>query len=156
MLKAGLLVGTLDLAVAFAHTWILSGTTPDTVLKFVASLVFGPEAFAGGWDMAVRGLLLHFGMVFAFTGVFFKIYPKVRTWITNWILLGVVYGLFIWAVMQLIVVPLSNTLKGPFNLKSALIDALILIVCIGLPLAFIAKRQEALPPETSPGQSDVH
>lgn len=143
ILKAGLLVGTLDIAAAFASAWISSGTKPDVVLKFIASGVFGREAaFAGGWGMVVRGLLLHYGIALAFTVLFFKIYSKVKAWVPNWIRLGVVYGLFIWAVMNLIVVPLSQTPKGPFNLQSALINAAILIVCIGLPLSFIASRQK--------------
>jgi len=143
ILKAGLLVGTLDIAAAFANTWISSGTAPDVVLKFIASGVFGrEEAFAGGWGMAAMGLLFHYLIAFSFTLFFFWIFPKVKTWIPNWVLLGVLYGILVWVVMNRLVVPLSNTPKGPFNLQSALINAAILIVCIGLPLAFMASRQK--------------
>jgi uncharacterized membrane protein YagU involved in acid resistance len=54
------------------------------------------------------------------------------------ILTAVVYGLFVWTVMNLIVVPLSNTVHRPFKIDGVLINMGILIVCIGLPLSFIA------------------
>ncbi len=92
--------------------------------------------------MAAMGLLFHYLIAFSFTLFFFWIFPKVKTWIPNWVLLGVLYGILVWVVMNRLVVPLSNTPKGPFNLQSALINAAILIVCIGLPLAFMASRQK--------------
>lgn len=143
ILKAGLLVGTLDITAACLNTWIVAGKGPEVVLKFVASGVFGrEEAFAGGWGMAAMGLLFHYLIALSFTWFFFRIFPKVKTWVPNWILLGVLYGVFVWVVMNRLVVPLSNTPKGPFNLQSALINAGILIVCIGLPLAYMASRQK--------------
>jgi hypothetical protein len=42
--------------------------------------------------------------------------------------------------MNRVVVPLSNASVSPFNLKQAIIAALILITAIGLPLSFIAHR----------------
>jgi hypothetical protein len=56
----------------------------------------------------------------------------------NRVLTGIVYGLFIWVIMNRVVVPLSNASTGAFNLKQAFIAALILIGAIGLPLSFIA------------------
>ncbi len=139
--KAGILVGTLDIAAAFLNTWLTSGRGPDAVLKFVASGVFGREAFAGGWNMILLGLLFHYIIAMAFTAFFFLIYKQLSQWIPNWLLLGVAYGLFVWLVMNRLVVPLSNTPKFPFNLTSVLINAAILVVCIGLPLSWIAGRR---------------
>ncbi|HRH60078.1 MAG TPA: hypothetical protein PL045_05880 [Chitinophagaceae bacterium] len=44
--------------------------------------------------------------------------------------------------MNLIVVPLSNSPKFPFDAARAAIAASILIVCIGIPLAFMAKSNK--------------
>jgi len=63
---------------------------------------------------------------------------KLLTW--NWVLTGVAYGIFIWIIMNQAVVPMSNASTGAFNLKQAVIAALILIGAIGLPLSFIAHR----------------
>jgi uncharacterized membrane protein YagU involved in acid resistance len=55
-------------------------------------------------------------------------------------LTGVVYGIFIWLVMNLIVVPLSNTGSWPFTIDNAVINATILSACIRLPLSYLAHR----------------
>jgi uncharacterized membrane protein len=58
-------------------------------------------------------------------------------------LLGVGYGLLIWAVMNLVVVPLSNVPPQPFALGNALINVAILIICMGIPLAVMANGKYA-------------
>ena len=58
----------------------------------------------------------------------------------NVVLTGVLYGLFVWFVMNRIVLPLSNTPPLPFTVRGALISSAILIVAIGMPLSIIAKR----------------
>jgi len=57
----------------------------------------------------------------------------------NRILTGIAYGIFIWCIMNFLVLPLSN-IPSPITYKvSKVIKAtLILIVMIGLPLSFIA------------------
>ncbi|HYG39365.1 MAG TPA: hypothetical protein VD908_12125 [Cytophagales bacterium] len=72
ILKAGLLVGTLDILAAFIHYIIASGKSdPFVVLKFIASGVFGNEAFVGGNIMIVAGLILHYIIALGFTLFFF-------------------------------------------------------------------------------------
>ncbi len=58
----------------------------------------------------------------------------------NWIALGVIYGIVVWAGMNLVVVPLSNTPKGPLTLNGSLIAVFVLIICIGLPISYFAKK----------------
>ncbi len=88
--------------------------------------------------MMLAGLILHYIIAFAFTIFFFWLFPKIKLLSKNKILTGVIYGIFIWMVMNLVVVPLSNIGPRPFTLANALINVIILIVCIGLPLSFIA------------------
>jgi hypothetical protein len=59
---------------------------------------------------------------------------------TNRVLTGILYGLFIWLVMNRIVLPLSNTPTIPFKLYKAVKAATILIVMIGIPLSFIMQK----------------
>ncbi len=149
ILKAGLLVGTLDISAACLYYFIKTGNGPANVLKFVASGVFGKDAFTGGNGMMAAGLLLHYGIAFAFTLFFFWLFPRVKRLSKNKILTGIGYGIFTWLVMNLIVVPLSNTAPRPFNAGNAILNAVILVICIGLPLSFRAtafykKRNNAL------------
>jgi uncharacterized membrane protein YagU involved in acid resistance len=110
------------------------------VLRFVASGVFGKEAFAGGDTMAAWGLLFHFIIAMLFTIVYFNMYPLVKGWLKNTFLVAVCFGLVTWTVMNLGILPLTNAPSIPFHLDKAAIAASILIVCIGLPVALMANK----------------
>ena len=139
ILQAGLIAGTLDVLSAFIYYYIKSGKTNFLVIfKFIASGIFGKAAGDGGNAMIWVGFILHYAIAFSFTVFFFWLYPKVKLMSKNRIVTAIVYGLFVWAVMNLIVVPSSNTVHRPFKIEGALINMGILIVCIGLPLSFMA------------------
>lgn len=141
MIQAGLIVGTLDILSAFIYYFLKTGNkNVFVVLKSVASGAFGKEALSGGSKMMVAGLIFHYAIAFSFTVFFFWLFPKVKLASKNLLLTGIIYGLFVWTVMNMLVVPLSQIGPRPFNLSNAIINALILIVCIGIPLAFIASK----------------
>jgi hypothetical protein len=136
ILKAGFLAGLLDILAAFANFYFKTGKNPVVVLKFIASGIFGRAAMSGGTEMMVLGLLLHFLIALLFAVFFFKIVSKILTANSGKLLTGVLYGLFIWLVMNLIVVPLSNAPKLPFDIQSAIVNATILVLCVGLPISY--------------------
>lgn len=136
---AGLIAGSLDILSAFIDHYIQSGKGPEGVLRFVASGTFGQDAFTGGDQMIVFGLLFHFIIAFCFTIFFYWLYQTVPFLQLNIFVTAILYGLFIWVVMNLIVVPLSNTNKYPFHAVNAVKSLLILICMIGLPLTLIVK-----------------
>ena len=139
ILQAGLIAGTLDILSAFIYYYIKSGKTNFLVIfKFIASGIFGKDAGDGGTAMILAGLILHYAIAFSFTIFFFWLYPKVNVMSKNRIVTAIVYGLFVWAMMNLIVVPLSDTVHRPFKIEGAIINMGILIVCIGIPLSFMA------------------
>lgn len=138
VIKTGLIVGTLDILAAFIYYVIKTGNlSPVNLLKYVASGAFGKDAFSGGNTMIIAGLLFHYFIAIAFTAFFFLLFPKIKSFAQNKTLTGILLGIFIWTIMNLVVIPLSNIPTGPFNLVNSLINALILICCIGLPLSFI-------------------
>lgn len=138
IIKAGVIVGTLDILTASIYSFIKTGSSPLNILKYIASAIIGKEAFSGGNRMILLGLILHYVIAFAFTIFFFWLYPKIRAFSKNIILTGTIYGIFIWVVMNLVVVPLSNIPNRPFNYVNAIINAIILVACIGIPLSFMA------------------
>jgi len=73
-------------------------------------------------------------------GFVWVLYPKIGGLPRHIVLTGVVYGIFIWAVMNFIVVPSSQVPKGTFNLLNSLKAMLILIFMLGLPLSFLGSR----------------
>jgi hypothetical protein len=135
VILAGLIAGSLDILSAFTDYYIRTGKGPEGVLRFIASGVFGKDAFTGDSIMIWLGLLLHFVIAFAFTTVFFILYPRVKFLHISIILTAFIFGMFAWLIMNLVVVPLSNTPKIPFNPIYAIKAMLILICMIGLPLS---------------------
>ncbi len=139
--KATLIAGTMDFCAACIQYYLRTGKNPENVLKFVASGVFGKSAFESGHLYSVIGLLFHYLIAFSFTLFFFFLYPKLKILSFNIFLSAVLYGVFTWTIMNRIVLPLSNTPPIPFTWLGAATAAVILVVCIGLPLAIIAKRK---------------
>ena len=141
VLKAGLIIGSLDIGAAFLHYYLKTGRNPLAVLPFIASGVFGKKAFAGGAEMMVLGLLFHYLIATTWAFIFYYVISRLPLFRRWWVAAGIIYGLLVWCVMNLVVLPLSRTPGRPFNWENALIGAGILVVCIGLPLAFMARRQ---------------
>ncbi len=113
---------------------------PEHIFRYIAKAVFGNEADSGGTLMIIWGAVFHFMIAFFFTAFLFVIYPTVIKWLRNKFVTGFVYGLFVWSVMNLVVVPLSRIKKFPSDLSQEIIAALILTGMIGLPVALIAHR----------------
>jgi hypothetical protein len=139
ILSAWLVVGTLDLFAAIIQTLINNGSV-EKLLQFIASGVFGSEAFSGGLTTAVYGAIFHYAIAFGWTLLFFLVYPALKLAQQNRVLTGLVYGMVVWLVMNQVVLPLSNITQRQFDLTKAAIAAAVLIVAIGLPLSFLAHR----------------
>lgn len=133
----GLLAGTLDAMGPI----LVNGANPSGMFKYIASGAFGPEkAFAGGTGMVLLGVFFHYFIAFSWTTFYFFMYPTLQFLQKNKYVSGVLYGIFVWIVMNRIVVPLSKVPQGAFTIKGALTGASILIVAIGLPIAILTHR----------------
>lgn len=137
ILRAGLVAGVLDALGATVVFLLRGGKNPAGIWKFVASGVFGKEAFAGGSGMVVWGLVFHLCIAMIWAIIFFQLYPTLRRHISNPVVLGLLYGVLVWLAMNLIVLPLSNVTTQPFQLPGVLIGMGVLMVCIGLPISLI-------------------
>ena len=94
--------------------------------------------------MACWGLFFHYIIAFAFTLFFFRAYHVIRLVSKNAIITGLLYGAFVWTVMNLLVIPMSNIKPTPeFNVGKAFAAMLILMFCIGLPVSIIISRYYA-------------
>ena len=141
ILWVGFLVGLLDISAAFIQTKIMfPERNPLGVLRYIAGAVFGKERASSENSMYFLGALFHFIIAYYFTTAFFLIYPHIRFLSKSRLLTGILYGIIIWAVMNLIVVPQTKIAHRPFVLKNAAIAAGILIVAIGIPLSYLGYR----------------
>lgn len=145
--KAGLLVGTLDILTAFINFYLKTGKNVILVLQYIASAVFGQEAMNGGIFTALAGLLFHYLIALAFTVLFALFYSKLWQWFKNIWLIAILYGLLIWLLMNLIIVPSTRAPQIPFSWSAGLVNCLILVLCIGLPLAYLFRKND---PANSP------
>lgn len=133
-----LIAGTLD---GVAAVIFLAKMNFIGVFQYIASAIFGKEAFTGGLKMALFGLLMHYLIAFIFT-VFYTLVAQRATFLhQNKLLSGIFYGIFAWAVMNLVIVPLTKIPHGTFNIEKAIINCVILIFCIGLPVAILTARR---------------
>jgi len=141
IIKAGLVAGTLDICAAIISVYARSGKGPEVIFRYISRGAFGDDARTGGMAYVVAGLLFHYIIAFAFTILFFMLYPKIRQWASKYIIAtGLVYGAVVWCIMNLIIVPSSRITPAPPTVDSVIREMLILMCCIGLPIAIIAKK----------------
>jgi len=142
ILLAGFLVASLDIMAAMTNFYIQTRKDPIIVLRYIASAVFGKKAAYDGSDtmMPVWGLLFHFIIAYAWTTLFFLLYLRLKFMSANRALTGIVYGVFIWAMMTRVIIPLTSLGSSPIVWKQAFIAIGILILAISMPLSFIAYR----------------
>lgn len=136
----GFLVGTLDGLAAVVNFFIGGGKDPLRVFLFIASGVFGREAVAANANLAWWGLLFHYFIAFCWTTLFFLLYPKLKFLSGRKYLAGIAYGIVVWMVMTMVVIPLSNVQQLPFTLSRVIVGVSILMVFVGLPISFFAHR----------------
>ncbi|HTL07173.1 MAG TPA: hypothetical protein VL307_02910, partial [Chitinophagaceae bacterium] len=142
---SGLLVGSLDILSAFADVYLSSHSNPLKVLNYITSGIMGSDVIShGNAATMMAGLLLHYFIAFSFTVFFFWLCRKTGLLHWNWIIRGICYGIFIWLVMNLVVVQLSRVPHGPISamkFNRVIKSALILMGMIGLPLSYLVFRQ---------------
>jgi hypothetical protein len=137
IILTGLLAGTLDAVAAI----VVSQASPAAVFKYIASGAFGAgKAFSGGDIMIAWGVIFHYFIALSWTLLFFFIYPTLPWLKKNKYIAGLLYGIFVWVMMNRVVIPLSEIPQRPFNLKGALTGMSILMVAIGLPISILTHR----------------
>lgn len=141
ILLAGLLAGTLDIGAAFA-VYAPRGVSPVRILQGIASGLVGAEAFAGGAAAAALGGLLHYLIATGAAAVYYLASRYVPTLRRCPVASGLAYGVLVYLVMNLVVVPLSAAAQGPFVFRWALLIVAIHMFCVGLPIALVVRGYE--------------
>ena len=136
---AGLVAGTLDILGALTvYSLILHKGSVMLILQRIASAALGQAAFKGGWAMALCGLGFHYIIVYCFTIAYVSLYPYLPFLKKHRLASGLLYGLFAWLVMNRVVLPRTKLLIPPFQWSSAFIAMVLVMLFIGLPVAYIS------------------
>ena len=141
ILYTGLIAGILDGAAAVINYLIRGGKTPVRIFNFIASGVFGPAAMTGGTPMAVAGVAFHLLIAIGWTLLFFLAARQFEVLRRHFIGAAVVYGVFVWVMMNKVVLPLSRVQMGPGGTWTQItVGILIIVMCVGFPIAIGARR----------------
>jgi hypothetical protein len=130
ILVGGLIAGTIDLILAYrAFGWGMP--------RGIASGLLGKSAFQGGLATYILGLALHFFIALSAATVYYAASRKLEFLKEHPLVCGLFYGIAIFLVMNLIVLPLSAIhSRGPFPLAGLIQGLLVHMICIGLPISF--------------------
>lgn len=139
LIITGLIAGTLDILAAI---FLLANGHAAAVFKFIASAAFGRAAAKGGADMIIAGAFFHYFIAFCWVGLYFIAYNHVSLLRKNVVFVTVCYGLFVWLVMNMIVVPMTHIGHKAGNPVMALVNAIILMICIALPAVWMRNLYE--------------
>lgn len=108
--RAGLLTGLVDGIFSSVLSVAFYDSTVANLFQYVASTLLGPDAFDGGTRTVVLGVLMHFGVAFAWSGVFLLLVlrsQRIRRLLAapfGVIRVASVYGPFIWLIMSVAVI----------------------------------------------------
>ena len=134
----GVIVGAMDITSAFIIA-ISRGSTATRLLQFVASGLIGQKAFQGGAATAALGLGLHFLIAFSLVGVFYAASRGLAFLRRQAVVSGLIYGLIVFGVMNLVVLPLPAA-KPRHSWTGDLLQVGIHLFIIGLPTALLIRR----------------
>jgi hypothetical protein len=130
VLAGGLVAGSIDAALAF-HSFGL------TMPKGIAAGLLGKEALTGGAGVWLLGLTLHFAIAFASAAIYCAAGRKLDFLRSSFVICGLAYGIVIFLVMNLVVLPLSAFPfpVGPFTVSALRSGLLVHMFFIGLPIS---------------------
>jgi hypothetical protein len=142
ILSGGLSAGILDTLLAM----LLWHVSPITVYKSVAGGWLGKTAFHGGFSVIVLGMFSHFLIATGAATVYWiasqTLGRVAQNMIRYWFPSGLLYGVVVYYVMDLVVVPLSRMPEGgppepTWRVIGSIVGHMFLV---GLPIAFFANR----------------
>jgi len=135
ILIGGLAAGAFDLTSAFiTYGW--------GVPRGIASGLLGARAFQGGVATWILGVVLHFVIAFSAATVYCLASRKLEFLRDHFFVCGLFYGIAIFLVMNLIVLPLSAVpfKVGPFTVRAMIQGLLVHMFLIGLPISFSLRQ----------------
>ncbi len=134
ILAGGLAAGCFDLFTAFL-------TFGWGVPRAIAAGLLGRGAFQGGLATYFLGVALHFFIALSAAAIYYSAGRRLAFLKEHWLVSGLFYGVGVFLVMNLVVLPLSALhSRGPYELAGLIRGLLVHMVLIGLPIAFSVRR----------------
>jgi hypothetical protein len=137
ILTGGLTAGLLDhISAVLTYGWRVSRAVASGLLGKSA---FNPANFTFAWPL---GLFLQFFIAVCAAAIYCLASLRLRFLRDHWFVCGLFYGIAVFLVMNLIVLPLSAFPFpiGPFTLHGLLQGLLVHMFLIGLPISFSLRK----------------
>ncbi len=142
LLLATVVAGTLDaIAGIVVYDLVLKQMGIVQILQWIASGVFGKQAFEMGLFGALYGVIFHYIISFFASLAVFIAKSKITVFKDHPIFSGLAYGGWVWVFMSFIVLPNSNTVLAPFSTGVALAGYIWHMVLVGLPITLYAGKE---------------
>jgi len=144
VLRVGLIAGTLDIGENLIFNQ-LRGVTPSMVFHYIASGLIGSKAFEMGLAAVLLGVVVHYAIAMTWTGVYYAASRKFTVLIRHPVISGLFYGIVVYLIMNFLVLPLTGVphAEKAVTLASRVNGVLALMLCIGLTIALLLRRDAA-------------
>ena len=130
----GVIAGALDLTAAFI-------TFGPQNPKIIAAGLVGMGAVHGGALTWILGVALHFFIALSAATIYCVASRKLDFLKEHFLVCGMFYGIAVFLVMNLIVLPLcAFHYVGPYQLRGLLQGLIVHMLIIGLPIAYCARK----------------
>jgi uncharacterized membrane protein YagU involved in acid resistance len=140
ILVGGLFAGAFDITYAVVFS-AFRGVAPMRILQSVASGLLGAPAYDGGIPTAALGLLLHFLMALLIASIYYLASRRLPLLSRHAVVCGALFGAGVYAVMNLVVLPLSAfTGKPNFTLTGIATGLFVHMFLFGVPIAWATRR----------------
>jgi hypothetical protein len=134
ILAGGALAGTFDLIAAFI-------SFGSGVPRAIAGGLLGGQAIHGGAGTWILGVVLHYFIAFSAAAIYCLASRRLGFLRDHWLVCGLFYGIAVFLVMNLVVLPLcAYHSTGPYQYRALVQGLLVHMIIIGLPISLSLNR----------------
>jgi hypothetical protein len=139
ILVGGTLAGTFDLTCAMVTMGVGNP-------RLIAGGLLGKQAVQGGLGTWILGVILHYFIAVSAAIIYCLSSNKLEFLKEHWLVSGFFYGIAVYLVMFLIVLPLcAYHFTGPYHYRDLLQGILVHMLIIGVPISFSLHKLTPVP-----------
>jgi hypothetical protein len=142
VIQIGLITGTLDISDALVFN-AFRHVSPVKIFQYIASGLTGMWAFHAGMVSVALGVAIHYAIAMFWTVLYWVASGRMPVLVRRPVVCGLLYGGLVYVVMNFAVLPLTRVARahGPAPLASQVNGVLALLLCIGLTVAWLTRKQ---------------
>jgi len=140
ILVGGLLAALFDILDPILFFHFRNGIAPIRIPQSIASGLLGRAAFSGGLRTALIGLALHLFIALVWATLFVLIARFLPFLTQHPVRSGLLYGAFIYIVMNYVVLPHSHVTPSRSTPGILINGILAMLILVGLPISFANRR----------------